>query len=230
MRFAAPPPSGSSWPSSSPSSAPSISPLTHAFLNRLVPLPDFFPFPFPPPRVGDDCSPYPYRRSRSRSSVPGVAAVLQLPGLDGSSLSASRSALVLTRGGIRGWNSRGVRFARAMSSEFIVGGGVMRRGEVLPGARGGDGGPFVAAKEAAGREGEEAEGCGGDEEGWGGDEGPAVGCPGKSMSMFELEPAGPDAGLRPSRNAFAISAAFHFAYFIFSSDCVQQSDGCIREM
>ena len=30
-------------------------------------------------------------------------------------------------------------------------------------------------------------------------------------------PAGPGVGFRPSRNAFAISAAFHFAYRIFSS-------------
>jgi hypothetical protein len=30
-------------------------------------------------------------------------------------------------------------------------------------------------------------------------------------------PDGPGAGLRPSRMAFAISAAFHFAYRIFSS-------------
>ena len=31
------------------------------------------------------------------------------------------------------------------------------------------------------------------------------------------EPGGPGVGLRPSRNALAISAAFHFAYLIFSS-------------
>ena len=31
------------------------------------------------------------------------------------------------------------------------------------------------------------------------------------------EPAGPGVGLRPSRNALAMSAAFHFAYRIFSS-------------
>ena len=39
---------------------------------------------------------------------------------------------------------------------------------------------------------------------------------GKSSSVPEL--AGPGVGLRPSRKAFAMSAAFHFEYLIFSSD------------
>lgn len=47
------------------------------------------------------------------------------------------------------------------------------------------------------------------------DEVPAAG----GDSNSSEPPAGPGVGLRPSRKALAISAAFHFAYFIFSSLC-----------
>jgi hypothetical protein len=39
----------------------------------------------------------------------------------------------------------------------------------------------------------------------------------RATSCCASEPAGPGVGFRPSRKAFAISVAFHFAYLIFSN-------------
>lgn len=45
----------------------------------------------------------------------------------------------------------------------------------------------------------------------------------RSGSCCRPEPAGPGVGFRPSRKALAMSAAFHFAYLIFSSLWVKRN-------
>jgi hypothetical protein len=173
-------------PSSEPSEPFSSSPLTHAFFNLLPPFPIL---------VGVTCSSYPKSLvPRVRSSVPGVATVLQLPGLLTSSVTPTPG-----RGGVFGWNSRGE----------------VRLGETLPvgGEDGGDCLPAAGALPLCGKVDE-----GGDElRRFDGGE-PAVASTSKVDSGSMPEPAGPGIGFRPSRKAFAISAAFHFEYLIFSSD------------
>jgi hypothetical protein len=189
-------------PSSEPSEPFSSSPLTHAFFNLLPPFPIL---------VGVTCSSYPKSLvPRVRSSVPGVATVLQLPGLLTSSVTPTPG-----RGGVFGWNSRGASLARAMSVKSICGGGEVRLGETLPvgGEDGGDCLPAAGALPLCGKVDE-----GGDElRRFDGGE-PAVASTSKVDSGSMPEPAGPGIGFRPSRKAFAISAAFHFEYLIFSSD------------
>lgn len=71
-------------PSSLPSEPPSNSLLTQVFFSRL------FPIALSVFRVGVSWSPYPKPGSPFvRSSVPGVAAVLQLPGLETSSVTVA---------------------------------------------------------------------------------------------------------------------------------------------
>lgn len=101
--------------------------------------------------------------------------------------------------------------ARAISSAFITGGGEVRLGEIFRASVGGED-CFVGRVWGGGRGGEELLALGGEE-----DEA-AMGCSGSSNSKSNSEPAGPEAGLRPSRNALAMSAAFHFEYLIFSTD------------
>lgn len=143
--------------------------------------------------------------------------MLQLPGDDTSSVT-----LAPGREGVFGWNSRGARLARAISPAFIIGGGEVRFGDILPLAGGGDGGDCLPPPDDVdacplGGRGTSGEGgdslfkvdCGDP------DEVPAAG----GDSSASEEPAGPGFGLRPSRKALAISAAFHFEYLIFSSLC-----------
>lgn len=100
-----------------------------------------------------------------------------------------------------------------MSLAFMAGGGVVRLGEVLP-VVGGDCLPFDVALPFGGKE---TPGEGGDNllrEDVGDPDVPTAG----RVSGSRPEPAGPGAGLRPSLKAFAMSAAFHLEYLIFSSD------------
>lgn len=144
--------------------------------------------------------------------------MLQVPGLDASWISLSA-----LRGGA--WNSRGATFARSISLEFIDGGGVVRLGDIFLSKDGGEDGLTEDVGGEGGRA-NDTRGEGGDLLARGGeDEGFVVGMPGSSRSTFESGPAGPATGLRPSRNAFAISAAFHLEYLIFSMDCKYKS-GC----
>ena len=185
-------------PSSEPSEPFSSSPLTHAFFNLLPPFPTL---------VGVTCSSYPKSLvPLVRSSVPGVATVLQLPGLLVSSVTPAPG-----RGGVFGRNSRGAWLARAMSAKSMCGGGEVRLGETLPvgGEDGGDCLPAAGALPLCGKVDEGGE--------------PVVASTSGIDSGSMPEPAGPDIGLRPSRKAFAMSAAFHFEYLIFSSDCHDNS-------
>ena len=91
------------------------------------------------------------------------------------------------------------RLARAISSAFIWGGGDVRLGEVRGDMVGGDG-VDIETFRLGSLEGDDPVGTGGER---------------RSGSI--CDPAGPGVGLLPSRYAFAISAAFHFAYFILPS-------------
>ena len=130
-------------------------------------------------------------------AIPGVAAVLHIPGV--TSLSA----------GTDGGEEIGTKLelARWMSPTSMVGDGDDRLrvgGLVLVGV------PRLWLSGGAGRSN------------------PAtveVGVAAPSMSMGSSSvPAGPGVGLRPSRNALEMSAAFHFAYLIFASIPSEISD------
>lgn len=113
-------------------------------------------------------------------SPPGVATVLQFPGLDSADCDSSRSAVPCgVRWGVRRW--AGACMLRFEGGKTMGGGG----GEILRGVV--EDGLGGASKTCT------------------------TGGSAASTGGSSLEPAGPGVGFLPSRNAFAMSTAFHLA-------------------